>query len=286
MSLTTRSFAKSLAVSLALASPALAELELPRPSPQASVTQKVGLTDVSITYSRPGVKGRTIWGDLVPYDEVWRTGANEATIITFSDDVTINGQALAKGTYSLHTLPGRDAWSVIFNNVAEQWGSYSYDAKNDALRVAVKPRAGAFTEWMTFEFPKLAVDSAEVVLRWEKLEVPFTVGTDTLKRGLANIEQALKDNEADRARIPQRAADFHFQAKDYALALTWIEKSIAAQPSYFNQNLKARMLAEQGKKADAIATLEKALASARAEKLQESIWKPGEKMLAAWKASM
>src|SRR5687768_6036427 len=104
-----------------------AQVKTPRPSPTASLTQTVGLTDVTIKYSRPGVRGRTIWGDLVPHDKVWRTGANEATTITFSEDVTVGGQKLAKGTYSLHTTPGREAWTIHFNSVPDQWGSYSYD---------------------------------------------------------------------------------------------------------------------------------------------------------------
>src|SRR5437899_746922 len=114
--------------------PLAAQLRTPRPSPKASVMQTVGLTDVTIVYSRPGVKGREIWGALVPYDKVWRTGANEATTFAVSDDVMINGQPLPKGTYSLHTIPGKDEWTIIFNKDAGQWGSFSYDEAKDALR--------------------------------------------------------------------------------------------------------------------------------------------------------
>src|SRR5437773_12011574 len=106
----------------------------PRVSQHAVFKQTVGLTDVTIDYSRPAVKGRQIWGALVPYDKVWRTGANEATIISFSDDVTVNGQPLPKGSYSFHTIPGKDEWTLIFNKVDKQWGSFSYDEKQDALR--------------------------------------------------------------------------------------------------------------------------------------------------------
>ena len=131
---------------LTLLAPAAAHaqqaLKLPRPSPKATVVQTVGLTDVTITYSRPGVKGRTIWGDLVPYDKVWRTGANEATTFQVSQDVKINGQALPAGTYSLHTIPGKTQWTVIFNKTADQWGSYDYDQTKDALRIQVTPAQG------------------------------------------------------------------------------------------------------------------------------------------------
>src|SRR5438093_9057197 len=140
------------------------QLRTPRASQKQVVTQTVGFTDVTITYSRPGVKGRPIWGALVPYDKVWRTGANEATTISFSDDVTINGQALPKGTYSLHTIPGKDEWTVVFNNTANQWGSFNYDPTKDALRVKAKPQAAPFAEWMTFEIPSVSPDQATVAI--------------------------------------------------------------------------------------------------------------------------
>src|SRR5207244_8677392 len=158
------------------------QLRLPRPSQKASLTQTIGLTDVTITYSRPGVKGRPIWGALVPYDKVWRTGANEATTIAFSDDVTINGQALPKGTYSLHTIPGKDEWTIVFNNTANQWGSFSYDPAKDALRVKAKPQAAPFAEWLTYEIPQLTPDQATVTIHWENVAVPFTIGTNTTQK--------------------------------------------------------------------------------------------------------
>src|ERR1051326_7049375 len=140
-----RSMRKNLILTLAvfLALPAFAQLTLPRPSQKSVLTQRIGLTDVTITYSRPGVKGRRIFGGLVPFGKVWRTGANEATTIAISDDVSINGKPLAKGTYSLHTIPTEGEWTLIFNKTADQWGSYSYDEKQDVLRVNVKPRAPA-----------------------------------------------------------------------------------------------------------------------------------------------
>src|SRR5512133_2105001 len=128
----------SLVVLVAIAATAQ-QVQLPRVSQKASVTQTIGLTDVTITYSRPGVKNRTIWGGLVPYDQVWRTGANEATQIKISSDVTINGQKLAAGSYSLHTIPGKDEWTIVFNGTANQWGSFDYDPAKDTLRVKTKP---------------------------------------------------------------------------------------------------------------------------------------------------
>jgi hypothetical protein len=162
---------------LSLVQPTLAQPQEKkvRLSPNASVSQTIGLTDVAITYCRPGVKGRVIWGELVPYDKVWRTGANEATTISFSNDVLIEGQKLPKGKYSLHTIPTATTWTVIFNKVADQWGSYSYKQEEDALRVTVTPRDGDFQERMLFTFDKLTDNSAEIVLSWEKLQVPIKI---------------------------------------------------------------------------------------------------------------
>lgn len=147
----------------------------PRPSPNARVSQTIGVTDVTISFGRPGVKGREIWGALVPYGQVWRTGANEATTITFGNAVTVQGQNLSAGTYALFTLPTADEWTLIFNKTANQWGAFSYNASQDALRVKVKPRTAGHEEWMSFRFSDLSVSSATIVLAWEKLAVPFKV---------------------------------------------------------------------------------------------------------------
>src|SRR5690349_20026562 len=149
------------ALALLATTSAFAQMRTPRPSPSATLTRTVGLTDITIKYSRPGVKGRTIWGDLVPYDKVWRTGANEATTISFSDDVKIEGQKLPKGTYSLHTIPGADQWTINFNGVADQWGSYSYDQAKDVLRVNVKPQPAPMIERLMFEIPDVTTDTAK-----------------------------------------------------------------------------------------------------------------------------
>ncbi|HEY8134222.1 MAG TPA: DUF2911 domain-containing protein, partial [Thermoanaerobaculia bacterium] len=203
--------ALAIASALPLAAQQAPQLTLPRVSQKQSVTQTVGLTDVTITYSRPGVKGRPIWGALVPYDKVWRTGANEATTIVFSDDVTINGQALPKGTYSLHTIPGKDEWTIVFNNTSNQWGSFSYDPAKDALRVKAKPEKAAFTEWLTFDIPELSTDNAKIVIRWENLAVPFTIGTATTKRVTENARAAVAAAKPDDWQTPLRAAFYAFE---------------------------------------------------------------------------
>ena len=146
-----------------------------RISPKASVMQIVGFTEVKIDYSRPGVKGRTIWGELVPYNKVWRAGANEATIISFSTDVTIEGKKLAAGKYSFFAIPDKSNWTLIFNKVADQWGAFEYNEAEDALRINVKPQSNGLQEWLAYSITKIDDKSAVVNFEWEKLKVPFKV---------------------------------------------------------------------------------------------------------------
>jgi len=145
-----------------------------RASPNAAVSQTIGTTDVRITYGRPQVNGRTIFGDLVPYDEVWRTGANEATTFSVSSDVTIEGESLSAGTYSLYTIPGPDTWTLIFNNNANQWGT-NYDRSADALRVDVPSESAPPREMMTFLFEDVTETSGTAVLHWAEVRVPFDI---------------------------------------------------------------------------------------------------------------
>ncbi|MGZ5446343.1 MAG: DUF2911 domain-containing protein [Thermoanaerobaculia bacterium] len=249
------------ALVLLTATTAMAQVRSPRPSPKSSLMQVVGLTDITINYNRPGVKGRQIWGALVPYDKVWRTGANEATTIELSDDVWINGNKLAKGLYSLHTIPTAGDWTVIFNSVAEQWGSYSYDAAKDALRIQVKPETADHREWMSFEIPEMTTDTAKIVLRWEKIAVPFTVDTKSTERTLAGFRSAMQPDW----RTPYMAADFAFNNKGVATdqeLSDWLDKSLSAGENIANLWLKARTLERLGKKAEAIKAAEAAIAKA------------------------
>ena len=146
-----------------------------RISPKAEVVQQVGLTDVRISYGRPGVKGRTIWGKLVPYDAVWRAGANEATKITFSTDVYVEGKLLKKGSYSFFAIPGKKDWTLIFNKVADQWGAFEYNETEDALRIKVKPEKGNWQEWLLYTITRTSDNSATIKLEWEKLKIPFKI---------------------------------------------------------------------------------------------------------------
>jgi hypothetical protein len=148
-----------------------------RVSPKASVMQVVGFTEIQIDYGRPGVKGRKIWGELVPYNKVWRAGANEATVFSFSTDVTIEGKKLPAGKYSFFVIPNKGEWILIFNKVSEQWGAFEYNESQDVLRVTVKPKETNFVEWLTYSFDKTGDHSAVISLDWEKLKVPFKIET-------------------------------------------------------------------------------------------------------------
>jgi hypothetical protein len=263
-----------------------AELKLPRVSQKATAMQTVGLTDVTITCSRPGVKGRVIWGDLVPYDKVWRTGANEATTFAVSKDVTIDGKPLPAGTYSLHTIPGKTSWTIIFNKKADQWGSYSYDAAQDALRIETRPTEGPNVEWLTFSFPDVSADVATVELAWEKKRVRFLVETDTTKQAMVDIRKELS-GEVTQWNVPFNAANFAFNAgPEYkAEAMKWIDQSIAVKETLFNLRLKAQMLAKDGRTAQAIAVAEKAVSVGKDDKNAATEIPSLEKQIADWKAA-
>jgi hypothetical protein len=261
-----------------------ADLKLPRPSPKTSVMQTVGLTDVTITHSRPGVKGRVIWGELVPYDKVWRTGANEATSITFSTDVKVNGHPLKAGTYSLHTIPTKGEWTVIFNTQAEQWGSYAYNDSADALRIQVTPQAHEFTEWMQFSFPDLSAEKATVALDWEKLRVSFEIEVKTIDQALANARAAMAALEPDDDMTAFRCASFaHLNNVAPGEATAWIDKSISIKETWLNLRLKADMMAKEGKLEDAIEFGERAIKVGKKDGPPDEIAKI-EKQVTEWKA--
>lgn len=169
-------FAAILGLSLIFASVSNAQErgnDSPRVSPNASVSQTIGTTVITVTYGRPGVRDRVIFGDLVPYDEVWRTGANESTVITFSDNVLIEGRELNAGTYSLYTLPGLEEWNVIFNSKLS-WGT-QYDPTMDVLRVSVNPQEGEFMEQMMIYFDEVSEESGHMIIHWEETKIPVQI---------------------------------------------------------------------------------------------------------------
>ncbi|HNJ72657.1 MAG TPA: DUF2911 domain-containing protein, partial [bacterium] len=155
------------------------QISTPRPSPRATVSQTVGVTEMTVSYHRPGVKGRTIWGELVPYGQVWRAGANESTTISFSDDVTIEGQKIPAGLYGIQMIPEANEWIVILTKDAKLWGSFNYKPENDAVRIKVKPTSAEMTERLRYSFEDVNDNSTVLTMQWEKLKIAFKIETDT-----------------------------------------------------------------------------------------------------------
>lgn len=287
-------------------------IRAPRPSQKASVMQTIGVTDVTITYSRPGVKGRKIWGDplpsqaevkgeatlddqnvrpkdapIVPWGHAWRTGANEATQFVVTDDVLINGQKLPAGSYSLHTVPTKDEWTIIFNSVANQWGSFNYDAAKDTLRVKVKPEwVGENKEWLEYAIEPVNDTSARVNIRWEKVSVPFTVEVkDVMGLALTKARAAVAAAKPDDFQTRAQAASFALQNKlAVEEAMGWLDQSIKIKETMGNVGLKARTLAAQGKTAEAIVAGERAIQLGKEAKANATAIANLEKLVAEWKA--
>ena len=257
----------SAALVLLFAAPAAAQERgsmLPRVSPNASVGQTIGIATVRLGYSRPSVREREIFGGLVPYGETWRTGANEATTITLSADATVEGQPLAAGTYGLFTIPRPDTWTVIFNKVSEQWGDFSYDASQDALRVEVTPEAAPPHELMTFVFEEVTDTSAVLALYWAETRVPITFEFDTEALIRAQAEEAAET--ATDWRVPYQYAAWALEQGAYPeTALQWAARSVALEEHFANTALQARLLAALGRYREAVATAEEALALAEAQ---------------------
>ena len=297
---------------LTFAVSAFAQISVPRPSQKASVMQTIGVTDVTITYSRPGVKGRKIWGDplpeqvkkasgeatldnqnerpkdapIVPYGHIWRTGANEATMFVVTDDVLINDQKLAAGTYSLHTIPTKDEWTIVFNGTANQWGSFNYDPAKDTLRVKAKPRMVAENqEWLAFTFDPVGEDSAQVNIRWEKVSVPFTVKVpDVTATTMAKLKTTVSNAKPDDWLTPMQAGNYlvnNQNPADDALGMTWLDQSIKVKETFRNLASKANALYKAGKKEEAFAVGEQAIQRGKTDKVDTTAF---EKRLADMKA--
>jgi hypothetical protein len=293
------------------------KVRLPQASPQATLSETIGVTDLTITYHRPAVKGRMVWGDvstekvaalikansvpptsategtldgapgsgkefpIAPNGHVWRAGANEATRFTVTDDVLVNGEKLAAGAYSLHAIPGKEEWTLIFNKTADQWGSFRYDAKQDALRIKVRPEAAPMQELLSFEVPSMTLSSARVVLRWEKVAVPFTVevpNQDALVR--SKIDAAIAANPTD-WQVPLAVASAYFNDDRLEDAMKWVEQSIKVKETFQNLRTKASILFTMNKRDEAIAVADKAVARGKADGVDTSRF---EKQLADIKA--
>ncbi len=222
-------------------------LTLPEPSPKASVSQVAGLTEISVTYCRPAVKNRKVWGGLVPYGEVWRAGANENTVVTFSTPAKVGGAVLPAGKYGLHMIPAEAEWTVIFSRQASAWGSYSYDQKEDAVRLSVKPQPAEFSERLAYTIDDVTDSAAEINLRWEKLRIPVRIEIDTPAAVVESLRQQLRG-------MPRFFWQGWNQAAGWCAkngvnldeALTWADESIRLNENFTNLRTKATLLEKKG----------------------------------------
>ena len=255
--------------------------EIPAPSPKAKVDQRVGLTDFSVEYSSPGVKGRKIWGALVPLGEMWRTGANASTKLTASKDFTFGDKAVPAGTYALLTIPGASSWTVILNKNLGIQGTNGYDAKDDVARVDVTPGATGPRERMTFLFSDTTDEATRLDLEWEALRVSVPIKVDTKSQVRAGIDKSLAD-----AWRPHFASGRYLYdtGGDLDTALQYLDTSIGIKPTWWNNWIRAQVLAKKGRSADAIAAAQKALDLGKGDDgFQNNFKADVEKAVADWK---
>lgn len=239
-----------------------APMVLPRTNPPATVTQRIGVTDVDVRYNRPSVKGRPIFGALVPFDQVWRTGSDEATTIRFADAVTVNGAPVPAGTYELFTIPGRERWVVILQRQRSQWGSYAYDATHDVLRVTATPTAlAAPVESFSVTFDDVTTRTATLHLTWEQTRVPVTIGVDVVALTVPRIEAALK---AEGRKPYFTAAMFYFEnGLDVHKAAEWMTLALKDSPGHIGMLYRQALILEKsGDRSGAIRAARASLAGA------------------------
>ncbi len=244
-----------------------AKIEFPAASPAASFKQTVGITDIEVIYHRPSMRGRSIFGGLVPYNEVWRTGANQATKIKFSTPVKLNGTSIDAGTYELYSIPGKASWTVIIHKDSSAWGAYTYDSKNDVARIQAKPTAtSAPVETFAIGVSDIRNSAATLYLTWERVRVPLALEVDLTGMLVPRIE-AVMASSSEKKPYAQAALFYFDNDLDLDKAVTWMDAAIAAKPEvFYNSYHKARILAKKGDKAGAIAAAEKSLEGARKAK--------------------
>lgn len=224
-------------------------LTLPDASQHAVVMQQVGMTEIKIDYHRPGVKGRKVWGALVPYDRIWRAGANENTTISFSNDVIIKNKKIPAGTYGLHMIPTEADWTIILSKDFRAWGSFFYNEANDQVRFKANPQSDEFQEWLNYTVDEVTPNSASVSLRWERLRVPFKIEIDL-------HEQMLEEMKTQLTGIPgffwqgwNQAANYcYVNGVELEQGLQWSDRSIGINKNVNNTFTKALILDALGQK--------------------------------------
>jgi tetratricopeptide (TPR) repeat protein len=229
------------------------QLPIPQPSPAANLSQTVGIAEVKVSYHRPAVKGRTVWGGLVPYNEIWRAGANENTVLTFSNPVRVGGKELAAGRYGLHMIPTPSTWTIILSKNSTSWGSYFYKEGEDAFRFTVTPQPGEFMEWLQYEFSDLTDTGAVLSLRWEKLRIPITIGVDTRGQVLAKArDEYLRGPAGFTWQGFNQAAQYAVRSQsNLDEALQWANRSTGMVENFANLRTKAAVLEALGRNQEA-----------------------------------
>jgi len=249
-----------------------AQLKVIQPSPAASVTQELGISTFRVDYHRPSVKGRAIWGGLVPFGQVWRAGANEATLLTLSDPVKISGHAVPAGSYALFAIPGKEQWTLVLNSQGKQWGAYNYKADQDVLRLEVKPSAIPHQEYLKFDLQVESPERVRLELAWEKLTVGFNMDVDSKGIYWKYLEDSLAKASATSWQPWYQAARYCLeQGIEPVKAMTWIDASIKAEENSRNLECKARLLDKAGKTTEAIAMLDRALTLGREKSPKEYV---------------
>ena len=255
-------------LALAACFSATAQIKSPKPSPTATLTQDVGLAQVTVNYSRPGAKGRAVFGELVPYDALWRTGANHCTTIEFDEEVSFEGNAVPAGKYGLFTIPGKDEWTIVISEQNDLWGVAGYDESKDVVRFKVNPiTIDESIESFTINFEDFKDDGATMYLMWEKTVVMIELTVDTEAMMKAQIDKYLINGteEVDANSYHSAALFYHKHNLDPELAMKWMDKSIELRPdAFYYLYRKAEMLGDLGKKKEAIKTAEKSLEMAKA----------------------
>ena len=269
MIMKTKTSLLALALALGVTGGAWAQapkVDFPAPSPTCTLKQRVGLTDIEIVYSRPSVKGRKIFGGLVAYGEVWRTGANNATKITVSTPVKLNGAEVPAGTYGLFTIPGEDEWTIILNKVSGQWGAYKYDAKDDVVRVKAKPvKLAEHVESFLITFDTLRDESADLLLAWDDVVVPVQIERDLTGTLVPQIEAVMASDEKNKPYY-QSAMYYYDHGQDLNKAKEWVNAAIKQREAHYIVHLKAKILAKLGDKEGAIAAANRSIELAKTAK--------------------
>ncbi|MDG1277895.1 MAG: DUF2911 domain-containing protein [Algoriphagus sp.] len=241
------------------------QIQMPQASPSAKIAQKVGLTDVTVDYSRPSTKGRKIFGELVPFGQVWRTGANGATVLTFSTDVIIDGKNVPAGQYALYAIPEKSEWTIILSKNTKLWGAIGYNAEEDLMRFKATPaKLSRKYETMEITFADMTDTGADLSIKWENTRVNFRIETDVDPIVMAQIKELVIDAETDNPGLLYSAANYYYtNQKDMQQAYRWISQSVESDSKYWTMHLKAKIEATLGMKSEAIESANQSMKMAK-----------------------